>query len=495
MAINPAKLYQLKITLLHSTQPVWRRILAGSDTTLDQLHQIIQIAMGWEDCHLHAFTSDKGEYFGPKDASDEPHLFKDESRVRLDNVLRKPKKKLRYEYDFGDSWIHEIVLEKQLPLIGNRNHVKCLEAVGACPPEDIGGIGGYEYFLQVINDPDHPEHHEMTEWFGTEHFDPAAVDIKEINAALQGEWQMFSEETTDQENGTLDQMTQFFSGQSFDPEEVLQAAIQTYMDEKQSQPIADFQGLSSNQVHRLIYSPFDCPELLQWRVDESRLDRCPLINMAKSFIARLQQGEIKLTAKGNLPPTEVRLLVTASGLYDPHEGKIRSEDDVMSVQVMRLLMNSSGLTRIQKGRLQRTKKGAERLAKSGWSPIFEEWSKIALTRLTWHAPEDNPEIPDMRIVSCFMLWLLRVHGDAWQSDEFYHRGVIRAFPNLLQNPSDKSENLRLRFAFNWRTLHLLHWLGLMEYQSESTKPEQTKATDGPTIRATPLLREIVTSPT
>ena len=461
--------------------------------TLDQLHQVIQIAMGWEDAHLHAFTSDKGEHFGPAEANDDPSLFKDESRVRLDKVLRKPKKKLRYEYDFGDSWIHEILLEKHLPLIGSRDHAKCLDAVGACPPEDIGGIPGYQYFLQVINDPEHSEHDEMAEWYGAAHFDPMAVDIEEINAALRGERR---QATADKAGGDsiLDQMTRLFSGQSFDSEEELQAAIQAFMDERQSQPTADFQGLSPDQVHQLIYSPFDYPELLQWSVDESLLDCSPFVTMAKSLLTRLQQGDIKLTAKGNLPPAEVRAIVAASGLDDPYEGKIRSEDDVMSVQVMRMFMNSSSLTRVQKGRLQLTKKGATRLDKSDWSPIFEEWSKLALTRLTWGAPEDSAELPDMRIVSAFMLWLLRVHGDAWQSDEFYYQGVITAFPNLLQDPSSKSENLRLRFAFNWRTLHILHWLGLLEYQTDLVEPGPPGATDGPNIRATPLLREIVISP-
>lgn len=486
MAHTSRKLYQLKITLLDSKPPIWRRVLVGSDTTLDELHQIIQDAMGWYDTHMHAFTSDKGEHFGPPETNDDILSFKDESRARLDRLLRKPKKKLLYEYDFGDGWMHEILLEKQLPLIGNQDPVKCLGAVGACPPEDIGGVFGYERFLEVINNPDHPEHEDMADWYGADRFDPAAVDIEEINAALRGEL----EDTEDPES-VLGHLTQFIAGQSFDSQEALQAAVQEFMETQQAQPIADFHGLSPNQVHQLLYSTFDYPELLQWSVSESHVEQTPIVRMAESLITRLQAGDIKLTTKGNLPLVEVKSMAAASGLVDMSKASFRSEDDVEPVAVTRLLIDACGLTQIQKGRLRLTKKGAGKLKKCGWLALYQDLLRIAFTRLDWSCADPGEQVPIAKIASPFMLWLLRIHGDTWQTEEFYYEAVIKAFPALLADITSTVESYSLRFAFSWQTVATLRWFGLIEYRTEPAKPGPPYTPPVRSLRATPLLREIV----
>lgn len=121
MSIQRQQIYQLKVTLQGSRPAIWRRLLVSSDTTLERLHHVIQVAMGWDGYHMHLFTTDKGRIYGALESDQDDMLsLKDETEAKLSKLLRKPKKKLLYEYDLGDGWMHEVVLEKQLPLIGSQ---------------------------------------------------------------------------------------------------------------------------------------------------------------------------------------------------------------------------------------------------------------------------------------------------------------------------------------------------------------------------------------
>lgn len=177
--------YQLKVTLRGIRPPIWRRLEIRSDLTLERLHNVLQVAMGWTDSHLHAFMADGVEYGVP-----DPEwgtTVKNEARVRLDQVLRAPKERLEYDYDFGDDWHHLVVLEKVLPFDPVR-HRDPLVTRGrrACPPEDCGGVYGYYQMLGVVADPEHPDHEDMLEWVG-EGFDPEAFDLEVTNLFLHGE--------------------------------------------------------------------------------------------------------------------------------------------------------------------------------------------------------------------------------------------------------------------------------------------------------------------
>ena len=183
--IMPAKstaIYQLKI-VLQSKPPIWRRIQVKSDITLDVLHQIIQTAMGWDDVHLHQFDVYGTFYSNPAFQVEETE---DESRIKLNRVLTSPKGKFSYEYDFGDGWDHQIVLEKILPVEPETKYPCCLKGKRNCPPEDIGGIWSYQHFLAAVQDKNHPEHAEsleQLEWIGGD-FDPEEFDLAEINEGL-----------------------------------------------------------------------------------------------------------------------------------------------------------------------------------------------------------------------------------------------------------------------------------------------------------------------
>jgi hypothetical protein len=169
--------FQLKVTLMGSKPPIWRRILVSETVTLPKLHRILQVTMGWTDSHLHSFSKGQ-EFFG--EPLEHMEYMRSEARVKLNSLLLREKDTLAYEYDFGDGWEHKIVLEKILPADGTVKLPVCVAGKLACPPEDCGGIWGYYQLLDVLADPDHPEHENMKEWLCgdlyPEHFDLAGVN-------------------------------------------------------------------------------------------------------------------------------------------------------------------------------------------------------------------------------------------------------------------------------------------------------------------------------
>ena len=184
---RPVQVFQIKVTLKGSKPPIWRRLLVPSDISLPDLHDVFQTAMGWHHCHLHQYMKGNTYYSepNPEFADDAWFEILDETKYRLRDLVVAPKQRCRYEYDFGDGWEHNIMLEriaeadKKYP-----GHPVCLKGAMACPPEDCGGIWGYYDLLKVINDPNHPEHEEMKNWLGE--FDPTAFDIEDVNRRLAG---------------------------------------------------------------------------------------------------------------------------------------------------------------------------------------------------------------------------------------------------------------------------------------------------------------------
>jgi len=174
--------YQLKVTLKGSKPPIWRRMQITSETTLVQLHRILQCVMGWEGSHLYQFVIGGVAYGDPGMVGEWD--IEDARTVILEALVRGEKFKFLYEYDFGDSWEHELLVEKLLPLDEGKRYPVCLTGKRACPPEDCGGVWGYASFLEALHDPEHPEHEEMLEWIGGE-FDPEVFNLDEVNVELQ----------------------------------------------------------------------------------------------------------------------------------------------------------------------------------------------------------------------------------------------------------------------------------------------------------------------
>lgn len=174
---------QLKVTLRETRPPIWRRLLVRSDITLAQLHQVLQAAMGWTDSHLHQFVK-RGVLFGPPN----PEFGlarRNEKRVRVGEILARPKDRLRYEYDFGDGWEHDVVVEAVSPAFPAGRYPWVLAGRRACPPEDCGGAPGYHALLEALADPRHPEHGPIAEWLGRP-FDPEEFDLDEVNRLFHG---------------------------------------------------------------------------------------------------------------------------------------------------------------------------------------------------------------------------------------------------------------------------------------------------------------------
>jgi hypothetical protein len=176
-------IYQLKITLQDIKPPIWRRVLVPSDITLNTLHYVIQMAMGWTNSHLHQFIVGKTYFSEPIPAFESYRQMLDDRKVRLAQIAKEGGEFI-YEYDFGDSWRHVILVEKVLEPEPGQQYPVCIEGKRACPPEDVGGEWGYNTFLEAIQDPDHPEHEMYIEWIGYD-FDPEVFDREEANEFLR----------------------------------------------------------------------------------------------------------------------------------------------------------------------------------------------------------------------------------------------------------------------------------------------------------------------
>ncbi|MFN4762085.1 plasmid pRiA4b ORF-3 family protein [Gillisia sp. Q332] len=180
---------QLKISLKNSKPPIWRRVLVKSSISFYELHYTIQIAMGWGNFHLYEFKI--GNYrIGIIDEDfDDPLSVSsdviDATEITLDEVLSKGEvKSFTYEYDFGDGWIHSIVVEKTLPLDRDTYYPVCIKGKLACPPEDCGGLYGYYNLLEIISNKKHPEYEDMLEWMGGR-FDPIEFEVEDVNVDLE----------------------------------------------------------------------------------------------------------------------------------------------------------------------------------------------------------------------------------------------------------------------------------------------------------------------
>ena len=167
--IDPASLV-LKVELDNVDPPVWRRIAVPSNTLLDELHLVIQRAMGWQDDHPYGFETATMRFIDARFGSGEPSPDEE----RLISIANEVGDHFTYVYDFGDYWTHTITLE-EIREAGEMNEPKTLDGAGACPPEDSGGVGRYTYLLEALADPTHADHEEAIEWFG-ESFDPTRYE-------------------------------------------------------------------------------------------------------------------------------------------------------------------------------------------------------------------------------------------------------------------------------------------------------------------------------
>lgn len=176
-----AKLLQMKITLRGVQPPVWRRLLVSDRLLLGTLHTLIQRAMGWDASHMHAFYLDGIEYAGYHTACDcGVHCDED---FALHQLVKRRGQRFTYEYDFGDRWMHNIVVEQTEPCLGEPPP-RCLAGRRACPPEDCGGPAGYAAFLRDRTSPDPAVLQRWGEADWVRNFDSEHFDLDETNRRL-----------------------------------------------------------------------------------------------------------------------------------------------------------------------------------------------------------------------------------------------------------------------------------------------------------------------
>ncbi|MDF1590215.1 MAG: plasmid pRiA4b ORF-3 family protein [Desulfobacterales bacterium] len=181
------RLYLLKIRLLEIQPEIWRQFVAPAGITLDRLHDVIQIVMGWTDSHLHEFTIGNKRYTEFPESKEQGFEC---GRYRLGDLVKQKDRTFSYLYDFGDSWEHEVILEDSRyfnPKL--QSEIECLDGVRACPPEDVGGVPGYYEFCKALKDPHHEEHESYKEWISgfpyfESAFDSERFETEKVNHEL-----------------------------------------------------------------------------------------------------------------------------------------------------------------------------------------------------------------------------------------------------------------------------------------------------------------------
>ena len=195
LELKPVPIYQLKVWLQGISPMVWRRLLVRSDSTIAHLHYTIQIAMGWSDVHLNRFHihgQDFGVYHdGGISFADNPE------KVLLSAFGFRTRERFLYEYDFGDAWLHEVRIEKRLPLDPKKTYPVCIDGKHAAPPEDFGGAQAYMQMRQELkyrsvfgdngidddfDDENDPEYERSEEG---QLFDPDVFPRREVSARLR----------------------------------------------------------------------------------------------------------------------------------------------------------------------------------------------------------------------------------------------------------------------------------------------------------------------
>lgn len=319
--------FVVRLDLDNARPPIWRRLRLASDLRLSQVHDVVQTAMGWSDMHLHHFQMGPDAkdfrvvpFLTPFDVEEGETEGTAEADVRLDQVIGEPGHRLFYEYDFGDSWHHTIKLEKVEPWVEGDPVAVCVAGRRACPPEDVGGIPGYQEVLAALEGHVEPGEAEWMaeklEWLPVG-FDPAALDLDEVNAAL-AEGPMPTLE--DWHPGVANLMIRDRSLGASGLTAVVKAALR---------PGAE--------------------------IDDAVLDRATL---RYRVLLRTIGGGVELTGAGYLPPRIVESLCRELDLGAEWIGKGNRENQTLPVITLRESATALGLLRKARGRLSVTKAGS-----------------------------------------------------------------------------------------------------------------------------------------
>jgi hypothetical protein len=333
--------YRVRVDLSGTKPPLWRRLELASDLYLDQVHEIMQVAFGWTDSHLHQFGSGPAHY----DRATEHYLCPfqveegdpgvPEEYVRLDEVLAEPGDRLFYDYDFGDGWQHTIRLEAILPRGSSAPRAVCIAGRRDGPPEDCGGVGGYE-LITAATDQGHRHHAdavaEFARFYGDDvepdHLQATPFDRDEINHMLTG-LNLTSEPAPD----------------SQDPERSLPGPLDDLLHAIRT-------SAGQRELRRLLASA---------RLDQpAGVDTATAARMVHPYtwlLDRVGADGIKLTNAGYLPPAHVEAVVAELSLGSEWIGKGNRENLILPVLHLRESAMAMGLLRKRNGMLLLTSRG------------------------------------------------------------------------------------------------------------------------------------------
>ncbi len=344
-------LFQLKIDLKGTTPPIWRRVLVSSEMSLLELHDVIQSVFGWEDVHLFIFEIGPFKFVNYPDWENDAYQFQSAEDAVLGDLIPKyvPQGgKFVYRYDMGDGWEHEIVVEEiQLESELEKLSPICVSGKRACPPEDVGGIGGYSNFLKVLKDPSHKEHESYLDWIGGS-FDPEEFDLGDVNSRLKS----YLRERRLARISHWREEARYFYPVSF------------------SSPWAENLDRSGRKIAESLALRRDMVTLLEY----------------------LDQNRVKGTAsRGNFPLKHIRAMTAQfvnppelDHVYGERTFKLRTEDEVPDLMFLHILANAAGL--IYGGESmpwEVTALGHEFLQRDS---IAQTWYLTAywLTRMNWY---------------------------------------------------------------------------------------------------------------
>lgn len=419
--------YQFKITLPSPTQEIWRVVLIPVNVDFGSFHAVIQVAMGWQNAHLHEFIDGKTRICGEELLDDEflgPYEGLDEGDTFLSDIFKRKGKKIIYHYDFGDSWEHEIKYEGLVSIEDEIDYPTCIAGAGACPPEDSGGIYGYEGILEILKDPDHDEHEDYTDWLG-EDFDPNAFDIEEVNDMFQS-WSDMPD--------AMDLIESFGSMSEEEIMEVLQEMTDQIPKEELQSINEGLSGLNLLQMKSLIEEPLSPRSSLIFATElaDELLDTSPYFLCAEYLLEEIKnQGELKLTATGNLPMKLIKRIyelgiVRNDGL-DKGIHKVRPEHEMMEVHTVRLLLEIGKFIKKRNNKFSLTQNGKKFLA-SGRTAMFHRLVEIFISEFNLGFWDGYPDDIMLQHGAGFVLYLLGVHGGEAQPYSFYAQKYHEAFP-------------------------------------------------------------------
>lgn len=313
--------FRVRLDLRGAKPPVWRRLELAGDLTLPRVHEVIQAAMGWYDCHLHRFRT--GGYHGS------PHFVTSfdldegadgvlEDGVRLDQLLAEKGDRLWYEYDFGDGWDHRLVVEELLD--EPPPTARCIAGRMACPPEDCGGLGGYW---------------ELAEWVRSGYDDALLPGVFD-NAAQAQEWLPLN-----------------WHPDRFDVEETNAAlTVATAEPVAVTGGLAELVGELELRGNRLLREVLGRP-LSHESTEVAEAEASRLTETYRVFLDVIGDG-VTLTGAGYLPPAVVERFAVRSGITEWWIGKANREDLTHPVAEVRNTARALGLVNIRKGRLSPT---------------------------------------------------------------------------------------------------------------------------------------------